>query len=140
VCKRISYKRIFGVPSSHTFFFYIPINKWLDMADTAAVLPLPVGFSSFNPLLSHLYEPAGVLSFLGGGIFVIADVLFWIGWINFYVRLFNCLPAIPLDSGYVFREMLNPVLRIGNYYHNRNFCRLCYRFYAGRSLFPLRRA
>jgi len=40
-----------------------------------------------------------------------ADVLFWIGWINFYVGLFNCLPAIPLDGGYVFKEMLNPVLR-----------------------------
>jgi len=76
-------------------------------------LPLPMGFSSFNPLLSHLYEPVGAVSFLGGSIFVIADVLFWIGWINFYVGLFNCLPAIPLDGGYVFREMLNPVLRIG---------------------------
>jgi len=76
-------------------------------------LPLPAGFSSFNPLLSHLYEPVGAVSFLGGGIFVIADVLFWIGWINFYVGLFNCLPAIPLDGGYVFREILNPMLRIG---------------------------
>jgi len=69
------------------------------------------GFSTFSPFLSHLYEPVGAASFLGGGIFVIADVLFWIGWINFYVGLFNCLPMVPLDGGYVFREMLNPVLR-----------------------------
>jgi membrane-associated protease RseP (regulator of RpoE activity) len=69
------------------------------------------GFSTFSPFLSHLYEPVGAASFLGGSIFAIADVLFWIGWINFYVGLFNCLPMVPLDGGYVFREMLNLVLR-----------------------------
>ena len=78
------------------------------------ISPLPEGgFSTFNPLLSHLYEPAGAASFLGGSIFFIADVLFWIGWVNLMVGLFNCLPMVPLDGGYVFREMLNPVLRIG---------------------------
>ena len=73
--------------------------------------PLPYGFSTFSPFLSHLYEPVGAASFLGGWIFAIADVLFWIGWINFYVGLFNCLPMVPLDGGYVFREMLNILLR-----------------------------
>lgn len=97
------------IPSS---FISLSTSGWIWLT-LLPFLPLPAGFSSFNPLLSHLYEPAGVLSFLGGGIFVIADVLFWIGWINFYVGLFNCLPAIPLDGGYVFREMLKPVLRIG---------------------------
>ena len=98
-----------GIPSSLT-----SLSKrgllWLTMLP---FLPFPAGFSSFNPLLSHLYEPAGAVSFLGTGVFFIADALFWTGWINFYVGLFNCLPAIPLDGGYVFREMLNPVLRIG---------------------------
>ena len=77
-------------------------------------LPPPNGFRSFNPLLSHFYEPVGTAaSFLGDSIFVVADLLFWVGWINFYVGLFNCLPAVPLDGGYVFRELLNPVLRLG---------------------------
>ncbi len=98
-----------GIPSS---LVSLSPGGWL-LLTAMPVLPLPLGFSSFNPLLSHLYEPVGAASFLGGGIFIIADVLFWIGWINFYVGLFNCLPAIPLDGGYVFREMLNPVLRIG---------------------------
>ncbi|NAS88816.1 peptidase [ANME-1 cluster archaeon AG-394-G21] len=75
--------------------------------------PLPYGFSTFSPFLSHLYEPVGAVSFLGGSIFAIADVLFWIGWINFYVGLFNCLPMVPFDGGYVFREMLNSILRPG---------------------------
>ncbi len=97
------------IPSS---LLSLSVSGWLWLT-LLPFLPLPAGFSSFNPLLSHLYEPVGALSFLGGGIFLIADVLFWIGWINFYVGLFNCLPAIPLDGGYVFREMLNPVLRLG---------------------------
>ena len=72
------------------------------------VLPLSMGgFSTFNPLLSHLYKPVGVASVFGAGIFSIADVLFWIAWINFYVGLFNCLPMYPLDGYYVFKEVLN---------------------------------
>jgi len=98
-----------GIPSS---LVSLSTTGWLWLT-LLPFLPLPAGFSSFNPLLSHLYEPVSAVSFLGDSIFVIADVLFWIGWINFYVGLFNCLPAIPLDGGYVFREMLNPVLRIG---------------------------
>jgi membrane-associated protease RseP (regulator of RpoE activity) len=77
------------------------------------IAPLPTGFGGFNPLLAHLYEPVGGVAFFGSGLFWVADILFWTGWINFYVGLFNCLPAIPLDGGYVFREMLNPVLRLG---------------------------
>jgi len=97
-----------SIPSSlHT------LRGW-QMLMAMPILPLHLGgFSTFNPFLSHLYEPVGAASFFGGNIFFIADVLFWMGWINLLVGLFNCLPAIPLDGGYVFREMLNPVLRIG---------------------------
>ena len=102
-----------SIPSSFTT---LSPHHWLSgwgILMSLPFLPLPVGFSTFNPLLSNFYEPVGAVSFLGGSIFVIADVLFWTGWINLWVGLFNCLPAIPLDGGYVFREMLNPVLRIG---------------------------
>lgn len=98
-----------GIPSSLTS---LSTTGWLWFT-MLPFLPFPAGFNSFNPLLSHLYEPAAAVSFLGPGVFFIADALFWTGWINFWVGLFNCLPAIPLDGGYVFREMLNPVLRIG---------------------------
>lgn len=99
----------------YSFMSFSPhqwLNSWLWLT-IMPIAPLPAGFGGFSPQLSHLYEPVGLASLFGGGIFLTADVLFWIGWINFYVGLFNCLPAIPLDGGYVFREMLNPVLRIG---------------------------
>ena len=100
-----------SIPSS--FMTFSPrqwLNGWLWLT-IMPIASLPAGFGGFHPLLVHLYEPVGAASFFGGGIFLTADVLFWIGWINFYVGLFNCLPAIPLDGGYVFKEMLNPVLR-----------------------------
>lgn len=97
-----------------SFFVSLSPLQWLYGWVLLTIMPIdppPSGFGGFNPLLIHLYEPVGVASFFGGGIFWTADVLFWVGWINFYVGLFNCLPAVPLDGGYVFREMLNPVLR-----------------------------
>jgi membrane-associated protease RseP (regulator of RpoE activity) len=103
-----------SIPSAFTSFSPPQwLNSWLWLT-AMPIAPLSAGgFGGFNPVLSHLYEPVGLVSLFGGGIFWIADVLFWIGWINFYVGLFNCLPAIPLDGGYVFREMLHPVLRLG---------------------------
>lgn len=88
------------------------LNTWLWLT-IMPVTPLPLGFGGFYPLLKQLYEPVGLAVAFGGGIFWAADILFWIGWINFYLGLFNCLPAIPLDGGYVFRELLNPVLQLG---------------------------
>jgi membrane-associated protease RseP (regulator of RpoE activity) len=40
----------------------------------------------------------------------------WVGWMNFYVGLFNCLPAVPLDGGQVFRDVMASSLSriIGN--------------------------
>jgi membrane-associated protease RseP (regulator of RpoE activity) len=101
-----------GIPSSFmTFSPHQWLNSWLWLTIMPIASP-PTGFGGFHPLLVHLYEPVGVASLLfGRSIFWIADVIFWVGWINFYVGLFNCLPALPLDGGYVFKEMLNPILR-----------------------------
>jgi membrane-associated protease RseP (regulator of RpoE activity) len=67
-------------------------------------LPLLV-FSGFTGNIVSLYTPIGWAAPLGSGIFWIANVLLWVGWINFYVGLFNCLPASPLDGGQIFREL-----------------------------------
>jgi membrane-associated protease RseP (regulator of RpoE activity) len=62
------------------------------------------GFRGFSGTLMQFYHPVGWAEPLGIGIFWIANTLLWVGWLNFYVGLFNCLPAVPLDGGHVFKD------------------------------------
>lgn len=80
---------------------------WLWLASLPFIDTSSGGFSGFEGLLLQFYEPAGWASALGLGIgiFWIANILFWVGWINITIALFNCLPAVPLDGGHVFREI-----------------------------------
>ncbi|MCR3883522.1 site-2 protease family protein [Methanotrichaceae archaeon M04Ac] len=66
-----------------------------------------MGFPGFAGWITHLFEPTGWAEPLGGKIFWIANFLFWVGLINLYAGLFNCLPAVPLDGGHIFRDMLS---------------------------------
>jgi membrane-associated protease RseP (regulator of RpoE activity) len=78
------------------------------------VLPFPnpfIGsFAGFNTSIYMFYEPIGWAVPLGMGVFWLANSLLWIGWMNFYVGLFNCLPMLPLDGGHVFRDTLHSIL------------------------------
>ena len=78
------------------------------------VLPFPnpfIGsFAGFNTSIYMFYEPIGWALPLGVGVFWLANSLLWIGWMNFYVGLFNCLPMLPLDGGHVFRDTLHSIL------------------------------
>jgi len=64
------------------------------------------GFPGFSGLITNFYEPVGIAAVMGDGIFWILNILLWVGWMNFYVGLFNCLPALPLDGGHVFRDVV----------------------------------
>jgi membrane-associated protease RseP (regulator of RpoE activity) len=64
------------------------------------------GFPGFSGMLEHFFKPSGWASPLGSNFFWMANILFWIGWINLYAGLFNCLPAVPLDGGHIFRDLI----------------------------------
>ncbi len=76
------------------------LRGWL----TLMSLPL-VFFGGFTGDTALLYQPAGWGAPLGPAFFWIANTLLWVGWINFYAGLFNCLPTVPFDGGHIFREL-----------------------------------
>ncbi len=87
---------------------------------------------SFNPmgLLQYLFMPFNpssdaralrILGFPGAsassyleapftGFWSLVHLLFWTGWINLNVGIFNALPMLPFDGGYIFKEGVNAVL------------------------------
>jgi membrane-associated protease RseP (regulator of RpoE activity) len=58
--------------------------------------------------VTDLYEPTGGLSWMPDGAFwVLTNSLYWIFWLNLMIGLTNVLPAVPLDGGYLFRDMFD---------------------------------
>jgi membrane-associated protease RseP (regulator of RpoE activity) len=41
----------------------------------------------------------------------LVHLLFWSAWININVGIFNAIPMVPLDGGYIMKEGVNSVLR-----------------------------
>lgn len=64
-----------------------------------AVGMAPYDFPGFTGHVTGFYEVSGLLAPLGGGVFVLATVLFWVAWLNLNIGLFNCIPTLPLDGG-----------------------------------------
>ncbi len=76
------------------------------------LLALP--FLDLAPMRSpvtDLYEPSGSLAWMPDSVFwLLANSLYWIFWLNLMVGLTNVLPAVPLDGGYLFRDLVDYLL------------------------------
>jgi membrane-associated protease RseP (regulator of RpoE activity) len=104
-----------------------PAKSYLDMLKSipslmtgtigwVIILGLPItGFAGegsldFTGPLMNFFEPTGWVAVLGIGVFWTLNSLLWIGWMNLYAGLFNCLPMVPLDGGHVFRDIMTSSL------------------------------
>ena len=86
------------------------VAGWIILLALPFPNPFIGSFTGFNSSIYMFYEPIGWAVPLGVGVFWLANSLLWIGLINFYVGLFNCLPMLPLDGGHVFRDTLHSIL------------------------------
>ncbi|MCU4717470.1 site-2 protease family protein [Halapricum hydrolyticum] len=98
------------------------------VAVTLLVLPfaavaapsLGFNFAGFLDPITNFYVVQGPLEPLGGGVFLLANLLFWTGWINFNLGLFNCIPAFPLDGGHLLRTSTEAILARTPLNHRRH--------------------
>jgi membrane-associated protease RseP (regulator of RpoE activity) len=77
---------------------------------SVAVPGASYNFAGFVGSNIDFYTVTGPLEFLGGGVFVLANVLFWAGWVNLNLGFFNCIPAFPLDGGHILRTSTEAIV------------------------------
>ena len=79
------------------------------------VLPLFGYFQGYNPIIAPFndaYIVAGPLSVIPPGVFWgVINLLYWIFWLNLMVGLFNVLPMIPLDGGFLFNDAVGSLVK-----------------------------
>ena len=65
----------------------------------------------FHSPIIDAYKVTGPLSILPTGLFwMLANIFYYLFWINILLGIFNAIPAIPLDGGYVFKDGMNAVV------------------------------
>lgn len=78
------------------------------------VIPLTGYFEGYNPIVSPFTESyvlTGPYSLFPPIVFwVVVNTLYWIFWLNLAVGLFNVLPMIPLDGGFLFNDALKSLI------------------------------
>ena len=93
-----------------------PLSTFISRVVALLVLPfasvvqpsIGYNFAGFNGAVTEFYEVSGPVG--AGVVFGLANVLFWTGWVNINLGLFNCIPSYPLDGGHILRSCVEAAL------------------------------
>jgi membrane-associated protease RseP (regulator of RpoE activity) len=89
------------------------IRAYLGLTLPFAAVSFPgigYNFAGFVGPAGNFYVATGPLAALGGGLFAVANLLFWTAWINIIIGQFNCIPAFPLDGGHILRTSTEAIV------------------------------
>ena len=93
-----------------------PLSTFISRVVALLVLPfasvvqpsIGYNFAGFNGAVTEFYAVSGPVG--AGVVFGLANVLFWTGWVNINLGLFNCIPSYPLDGGHILRSCVEAAL------------------------------
>ena len=93
-----------------------PVTTFVSRTFGVLVLPfmnlidpnIAYNFAGFNGEITNFYSVSGPLS--PGLVFGIVNVLFWTGWVNINLGIFNCIPSYPLDGGHILRSCVEATM------------------------------
>jgi membrane-associated protease RseP (regulator of RpoE activity) len=70
-----------------------------------AIVPPFSGLVPFHEPFTDVYEPSGAIADTSEPLFwLLANVMYWLFWLNLMVGISNALPAVPFDGSYLFHD------------------------------------